>query len=269
MGAEVASERFVTVDGLTTRTLDAGSGPAVLLVHGAALGCSADDWRDALAPIAAAGLRALAVDQPGFGLCDDPPDVSVAFRARYLRGVLDALSIERATWVGHSQAGRYVVSTALDAPARMTAGLVVCTGSLLPPLGATERDAGVPAREPTPSETRAYLESVVYQRALVTDALVERYQRFSKGKNFACAVRRASERPLRDERPAWERLGEASRPLTFLYGADDKEPVTERVALARERYPQLPFMLLAECGHFAQWDQPAAVLCTILEVARS
>jgi len=261
-------ERNVTVDGLGTRALDEGSGPVVLLVHGAALGCSADDWRDALAPIAAAGFRAIAIDQPGFGACDDPPDVSVPFRWRYLLGALDTLAIERATWVGHSQAGRYVVATALDAPERMNAGVVVCTGSLLPPVGNAEREVAVPTHEPTPAETRAYLESVVFDRALVTNALVDRYQRFSHGKNFACAVRRASERPAGDERPQWERLAEASRPLNFIYGANDKGPVAERVALARERYPRLRIGLLQNCGHFAQWDQPAAVLGTIIDAAR-
>ena len=183
-------EHLVTAGGLATRVLEEGSGPVALLLHGGALGCSAEDWSPLFAPVAAAGFRALAIDQPGFGACDDPPDVSVAFRAGFIRGVLDALGIDRALWVGHSQAGRYVVGTALEAPDRMLAGVVLCTGS------------------------------------------------------------------------------DARAPVTYVYGADDGGQVRERIALARERYPQLPFHVIERCGHFAQWDQPATVVEFIRDAAR-
>jgi len=218
--------------------------------------------------VAAAGFRAVAIDQPGFGVCDDPPDVSVAYRTAYIRGVLDALDIDRAVWVGHSQAGRYVVGTALDAPERMIAGVVLCTGSMLPPLG-SHAGGGVPppAQEPSPAATRAYLETVVYDRALVTDALVAQYQRFSHGKNFACSQRRTAEREPAEARPAWQRLGELRAPVTFVYGAEDGGHVRERIVLARERYPQLAFHLIEQSGHFAQWDQPATVVGFIRDAA--
>lgn len=259
----------MTLAGLATRILEEGAGPAVLLLHGGALSCSADDWRDALAPVAAAGFHALAVDLPGFGACDAAPDLSVAFRSRYLLALLDQLAIARTTWVGHSQAGRFVIGAALDAPERVANGVVVCTGSLLPPLGAPAPEGKPPDHEPSSAETRTYLESVVFDRGLVTDALVAQYQRFSHGRNFANAVRRATERDAPDARPAWERLGETTVPLVLIYGADDKGPVTERVALARQRYPQLAIHLLERCGHFAQWDQAEAVTRLVIEAARS
>jgi 4,5:9,10-diseco-3-hydroxy-5,9,17-trioxoandrosta-1(10),2-diene-4-oate hydrolase len=263
------NERIVTVDGLATRILDEGAGPTVLLLHGGALGCSADDWRGALAPVAAAGFHALAVDLPGFGACDAATDLSVAFRSRYLLALLDQLAIARPTWVGHSQAGRFVVGAALDAPERVASGVVVCTGSVLPPLGAPAPEGKPPDHEPSSAETRAYLESVVFDRALVTDVLVAQYQRFSHGRNFANAVRRATERDAPDVRPAWERLGETTVPLVLIYGADDRGPVTERVVLARDRYPHLGIHLLGHCGHFAQWDQAEAVTGLVIDAARS
>ncbi len=100
----------------------------------------------------------------------------------------------------------------------------------------------------------------MFDRALVTDALVAQYQRFSHGRNFENAVRRATEPAAPDARPAWERLGEPSVPLMLVYGANDRGPVAERVALARQRYPQLPIHLLERCGHFAQWDQAETVV---------
>ena len=259
------TERRLTVDGLTTRVLDEGGGPVVLLLHGGGLGCSADDWRGVMTPLAAAGLRVLVFDQPGFGACDESADISLGFRGRYALGVLDALGIDRATWVGHSQGGRLAVAAALGTPARVAAAIVLCTGSLLPPVGAREREIALPVSEPTPAETRAVLEAYVYDRALVSADLVAQYQRFSEGRNFEAAVRRATEpAPL----SAWDRLAEVAPPLMLVYGANDRGPVAERVALARERYPQLPIHLLEQCGHFAQWDQPAEVVRLIAGFAR-
>lgn len=263
-------ERQVSALGATTRVLEDGRGPAVVLLHGAALGCSADDWRGAVEPIAAAGFHVLAYDQPGFGTCDDPPDVSLAFRDRFLLALLDALSIERASLVGHSQAGRIVVTAALDAPARVAAGVIVCTGSLLPPLGsALGGETSAPEREPTPNETRDYLEGAVYDRTRITAELVATFQRFSNARNVRNAARRASAPPAPEPaQPQWQRLGEVTAPLLLIYGANDRGPVAERVALARERYPALPIHVLQECGHFAQWDHPEAVVELIVDFLR-
>jgi len=265
-------ERRIPVDGLTTRLLEEGRGPCIILLHGGSLGCSADDWGAMVPDLASRGFRVLAYDQPGFGASDDPPDPSLAYRRRFIAGLLDVLSIEQATIVGHSQAGRLALASALETPERVDAAVVVCTGSLLPPLVAGEREVEVPTHVPTADETRAQLEASVYHRDYVTAGLVERFQRFSV-RNFESAVKRASPPAGAAASPVvranWERLGDSSRPLELIYGANDKGSVRERVALAPDRYPQLPIHLLEECGHFAQWDQPEALLHLLADFARN
>jgi alpha-beta hydrolase superfamily lysophospholipase len=68
--AEWIVTRRVEVNGLSVRYREAGSGPALVLVHG--LGCSADYWVRNGPPLAAAGLRVLAPDLPGFGRTEGP-----------------------------------------------------------------------------------------------------------------------------------------------------------------------------------------------------
>src|SRR3954466_11054302 len=97
--------KFVTVAGLRTRYIEEGQGPAVILLHGASLGSAADVWKRNLAPLAAFGLRVIAYAQPGVGLSADPPDWSVGFRTAFILKFMDALGIEKAALVGHSQAG--------------------------------------------------------------------------------------------------------------------------------------------------------------------
>ncbi len=67
-------EKSVQVDGLRIRYIEGGTGPAVLLIHGASLGSSADVFERNLISFRAYGLRTIAFDQPGFGLSDNPRD---------------------------------------------------------------------------------------------------------------------------------------------------------------------------------------------------
>src|SRR4051812_46697577 len=128
------TEQFVQVDGLKTRYLEEGQGPAVLLLHGASLGSSADVWDRNLAPLAAYGRRVIAFDQPGFGLTDNPKDYSVAYRRRFIIQFMDALRLDKASLIGHSQAGAMAVALAFDQTPRIDKVVVLGTGSLLPPL---------------------------------------------------------------------------------------------------------------------------------------
>lgn len=260
------NEYRLDVRGVATRVIEAGSGPALLLLHGGALGCSADDWRAAVEPFAAAGFRTLTFDQPGFGECDDPPEVSLAYRSKYAFGVLDALKISRATLVGHSQAGRLAVRAAERTPERVAAAIVLCTGSLLPPLGGATGGSAGPLGAPSVAEIRTMLEEYVFHKALVTDELVAVYECYSRGNLVHCAARRAAEAGIPGG-PGWDALGELTVPLMLVYGADDRGRVPERLALARDRYPHIPTHLLEACGHFAQWDQPAAVVRLIADFA--
>ena len=122
------------VDGLGVRYFEQGEGAPVLLLHGASLGSSADVWIRNLAPLASHGLRVIAPDLPGFGGTDNPTDNSVAYRRKFIPLFMDALNIERAALVGHSQSGRVALDLAIGEPGRVTKLVVLATGSLLPPL---------------------------------------------------------------------------------------------------------------------------------------
>ena len=86
-------DKFAAVDGLRLRYIEEGEGPVVLLLHGASLGSSADVFIRNLAPLARAGFRAIAYDQPGFGLSDVPFDHSPAYRRDSVPKFLDAIGV--------------------------------------------------------------------------------------------------------------------------------------------------------------------------------
>src|SRR5262247_3350676 len=136
--------KYIQVDGLKTRYIEDGAGPAAILLHGASLGSSADVFERNLKPLASAGVRAIAYDQPGFGLTDNPTDYSVAYRRRFIMMFMDALGLQSAAMVGHSQAGNMAVANAFEHPKRISKIMILGTGSLLPPLPEGQKAARGP-----------------------------------------------------------------------------------------------------------------------------
>jgi pimeloyl-ACP methyl ester carboxylesterase len=254
-------ERFVPVDGLKIRYLEEGNGPAVILLHGASLGSSADVWERNISPLASHDLRAIAFDQPGFGLSENPKDYSVAYRSRFILQFMDGLGIKKGSLVGHSLSGAIAVSLAFDHPDRISKVLVLASGSLLPPLpeageqGAREgEEAG--SSEPTLEDTRALLEHNLFNHALITPEVLQKRYRMSTGKNFQAYLER-SKLPRGDGKgsvPVWERLPDLPVPLLLIYGKQDRGSVAERAALLKERFSHLNLHLLDRCKHLAQWD---------------
>jgi pimeloyl-ACP methyl ester carboxylesterase len=257
-------DRFVTVDGCKLRYIERGSGPAIIMLHGASLGSSADVFIRNLGPLAAGGYRAIAFDQPGFGLSDTPIDHGLAYRQQSILGLMDALGLETAILVGHSQAGNFAFALAEDYPARITHLVILGTGSLLPPLPggeAKKKKAPVegregPPREPTIADTRKLLEATVFHHALITeDELALRHSR-SVGKNFAAFLARAETRSpsAKGGTPLWQRLADSSVPALLLYGKEDRANAFERATLFQEQYPNLNLHIVDGCKHLVPWD---------------
>jgi pimeloyl-ACP methyl ester carboxylesterase len=118
------TNRTVQTNGITMAIRDEGSGPAVVFCHG--FPELAYSWRHQVPALVAAGFRTIAPDQRGYGGTDRPADVTaydIHSLTADLVGVLDALGIERAVFVGHDWGGLVVWQMALLHPTR-TAGVV-------------------------------------------------------------------------------------------------------------------------------------------------
>jgi 4,5:9,10-diseco-3-hydroxy-5,9,17-trioxoandrosta-1(10),2-diene-4-oate hydrolase len=269
MDAAVATQtedKFVTIAGLRTRYIEKGQGPAVILLHGASLGSSADVWQRNLAPLARQDLRVIAYDQPGFGLTDDPPEWGLGFRTSFILKLMDALGIDKAALVGHSQAGAMAVELALTHPDRVRRVVVLGTGSLLPPLAEATKKSG-PAegeeggdREPTAAEVREILAKNTFHQELITDEVVQERLRMSTGKNHKAFLARnaagAKNKGVKDptKKPLWQRLGEVRQPMLMIYGRDDRGQAARRATELKQQKPHLDLHIVPNCKHLVQWD---------------
>lgn len=116
------NSRTLEVGGIRLRITESGEGPLVVLCHGfPGLGYS---YRHQLAALAAAGFHAVAPDMRGYGGSDAPPDP-----AQYaldcvipdMVGLLDALGVEKAVFVGHDFGGPVAWNMPLRAKERVRA----------------------------------------------------------------------------------------------------------------------------------------------------
>ena len=108
------THQMVETNGIRLHIASAGEGLPVVFCHGfPGLWYS---WRNQLEPVAAAGFRAIAVDQRGYGRSDRPVDPAEYDANQVMDdmiGLLDALGAEKAVFVGHDFGAQQVCNLAV------------------------------------------------------------------------------------------------------------------------------------------------------------
>ena len=119
-GPMFPNPHFVETNGIRMAVYERGEGPAVVMLHG--FPELAYSWRHQLPVLAAAGYRAIALDQRGYGQTDAPPGVAnycIGELIKDVHGLLDALNLENATFIGHDWGALVLWHMAMIAPQRI------------------------------------------------------------------------------------------------------------------------------------------------------
>jgi pimeloyl-ACP methyl ester carboxylesterase len=138
-------EHELTLHGNRVRYLIAGSGPAVVLIHG--ITSSADTWASAMSGLAR-GHTVIAPDLLGHGASAKPRgDYSLGAYASGVRDLLAALGHDRVTVVGHSLGGGVALQFAYQFPERTDRLVLVSSGGLGREVSLLLRAAALPGAE--------------------------------------------------------------------------------------------------------------------------
>jgi 2-hydroxy-6-oxonona-2,4-dienedioate hydrolase len=115
--------RSIDVHGAAATYREAGSGPVAVIAAG--LGLSSSFYDGSYDAFAAAGIRLVVPDLPGWGGTPGPlTGLAPADTAAFLHAFADALQLRHAVWIGHSLGAQAVVELAARWPER-AAGLVL------------------------------------------------------------------------------------------------------------------------------------------------
>lgn len=112
--------RFIDTNDIRMAVYEQGNGDPVVLLHG--FPELAFSWRQQLPALANAGFHAIAPDQRGYGQTSGPDGVeayAISELIKDIHGLLDALQLESATFVGHDWGALVLWHMAVIAPERI------------------------------------------------------------------------------------------------------------------------------------------------------
>jgi pimeloyl-ACP methyl ester carboxylesterase len=133
---------FRTVHGYRRAFRVAGSGPAILLIHG--IGDNSTTWQTVQTALAQR-FTVIAPDLLGHGRSDKPrADYSVAAYANGMRDLLSVLDIDRVTVVGHSLGGGVAMQFAYQFPQLVDRLVLVGSGGVTKDVNVALRIASLP-----------------------------------------------------------------------------------------------------------------------------
>jgi pimeloyl-ACP methyl ester carboxylesterase len=254
-------------------TVEAGSGPPVVMLHG--LGGTKQSFLPTVAALAPAGYRTIAMDLPGFGDSDKPLGGSydARFFADWVTALLDCLNIERAWVLGHSMGGRVALEMGFGHHDRVN-GLVLMTPSLAwrsdrrwaPWLRLLRPELGV--LQPAP---RKLAEALVYRAipggatwaAAGIDDFLRSYLTPRGRAAFYAAARQIYLEEPHGPDGFWTRLEALAPESLFVWGRHD---TLVPIAFARHVKDALPAANHVEidCGHIPQFERPRPTHAAIL-----
>ena len=255
----------VTSEGRRLSTMEAGTGPPVLAIHG--LGGTKGSFLPTLAALSDR-FRVVAVDLPGFGDSDKPigAPYDPRFFAEHMIDLLDALEVDHADLIGNSLGGRVAVEVALRAPERV-GRLALLAPSLAwrrprrwaPALRLVRPELGLVQLAP-----RAVVEGIVHRvipgaaegwTAAGVDEFLRAYLTPAGRAAFYAAARQIYLEAPHGENGFWTRLREIQPDALFVWGRRD---TLVPIAFARHVAEALPDArhLELDCGHVPQVEMP-------------
>lgn len=264
--------RFLTLpSGIRLHFHDEGTGPAVVLVHGAGMGASG--WsnfklnRDRLLE---AGLRVILPDMPGFGLSDKPEDIdySTEFFSRVLVELIEALALGPSFLVGNSMGGTIVLKTALDRPDLTAALILMGPGGVEDFETYMQTDGNVMLRSiaaapgaMSPERLRELLLLQVHDpKHLTEETIAERVEIMATQPRAVFA--RLSGLNLAD------RLHELRCPILGFWGAQDRFNPAEGAFKFVRAVADARFTILSDCGHWVMVERAALFNRMLIDFVR-
>jgi pimeloyl-ACP methyl ester carboxylesterase len=258
---------------------EVGEGPPLLLLHGSGPGVSAwANFRDNL-PAFAPHFRTVALDFPGFGTshpCEDNPLLAAPGSVTDL---IEALDLGPLAVLGNSMGGNVAARIAAARPELVTrlvtmGGVGVALFSPSPPEGVKLLVEFV--EDPTRERLVAWMESMVFDPAILTEEFVELRWRAANEPGALDDVRRMFNRPTlqamrRAPLGAPDQVATLARikaPTLVTWGRDDRVTPLDNALLPMRVIRNCELHVFPDCGHWAMIERKHEFERVVLEFLR-
>lgn len=262
--------KSIDVEGRPVHYYDHGAGDPIVLLHGG--GPGATGWINYAPNIEPLGehLRVIVPDLPGFGdsAIGDVGSGYLNHAASTVKGLLDALGIERAHFVGNSLGGGTTLTFALSYPERVGRLVLLNPAGSPPSLFSAEPGAELKMLmtyydPPGPSyeKMEAFCHEMVFDHSVATPEFVqERYEESigagrQEGQQTAIKGLKAQEAE-EGSGSLWLRSAKVEHPTLLLWGREDRAAPLDKALYWLKRIPNARLVVLPDCGHWIQMEYP-------------
>lgn len=250
--------------------------PPLLLLHGSGPGVTG--WRNFRGnlPLFARHFRCLVFEFPGFGVSDATEGSPMMTALPSVHRFLDALGLERVRVIGNSMGGIVATRLAIADPERVER--LVTIGGMGRAIFSPSPGEGIKllmefTENPSRERLVEWLNSMVYDRSLVTEELIEeRWEQATEPSTLAsarrmygrAAVEAMAKAPASAEPPYWAQLHRITAPTLITWGRDDRVSPLDMSLLPMRTIPRAELHVFPDCGHWAMIEQKAAWEATVL-----
>jgi pimeloyl-ACP methyl ester carboxylesterase len=269
--------REISTDAGVLRYHEAGEGPALLLLHGSGPGVTG--WRNfgGILGTFAAHFRCLVLEFPGFGVSDDFGGHPMVTAQGALVTFVSTMGLDRVDIIGNSMGGGVGINYAIRHPDGVRR--LVTVGGIGTNLFSPGPSEGIRllqefTENPTRQRLVDWLRSMVYDQALVTDALIEeRWALATDPPTLESARRmygkaafdqmmtamRASDAPM-----PWAMMHKVTAPTLLTWGRDDRVSPLDMALIPMRTIPNAELHVFPNCGHWAMIEAKAAFEAVVL-----
>lgn len=257
---------------------DVGEGDPLVFLHGSGPGVSGWANFEGNLRTFSEQYRCLVVDLPGFGRSDPPEGHPVQAAPDAVVRFLDALGIERAAVIGNSLGGGVGAKVAAEHPERISR--LVSIGGLGINLLTPAPSEGIKLlvafiEDPTRERLVEWMESMVYDPAILTDELIDRrLEQATRPDIMAEAKKVYSRAGLTQIRqllngvgaaPGIAHLAHIQAPTLVFWGRDDRVTPLDMALVPLRLIPRAELHVFPDCGHWVMIERRAEFERTTLE----
>jgi len=250
----------VTVLGFRLHYLEAGSGPAVVLLHG--LGGDGSRWQPNIEPLAK-DFHIFALDQIGFGQSDKPlANYNTGMLSEFLVDFLNAVNVPKASLVGNSMGAGVALYTAVHDP-QVVDRIVLADGGGFRQASPASSPAPVTPEalrrrqlqnSTTREETREFFKILFHDKTLVTDRMVD--DQLIMRLRSAFAIEKMQESGDRGSLTEDQVRG-VRTPTLIVWGKYDELANPAGADRLERTIPGAKKVIIDNCGHMPQLERTA------------